>query len=188
MELSAQDRVFLLKAACWAIQQRLNGAAALPPVNPSSPTVLQPAGCFVSLHARPTHALRGCIGRLDAAAPMLQAILSAAWSVLDDPRFANQRVTLPELPTLMVEISILGLLAPAPSPLAFEPLRDGIYLTIGDRSGVFLPQVARETRWPREQLLDRLCAEKLGLPARSWQQPNAKLQTFPSMILGPAGF
>jgi len=41
-----------------------------------------------------------------------------------------------------------------------------IYLTLNGRSGVFLPQVARETGWRRDQLLDRLCTEKDGLPRR----------------------
>jgi AMMECR1 domain-containing protein len=51
-----------------------------------------------------------------------------------------------------------------------------------------LPQVARETGWTKEQLLDRLCTEKLGVSAIVWQHPNAKLFKFSSVILGPEAF
>jgi AMMECR1 domain-containing protein len=70
----------------------------------------------------------------------------------------------------------------------FELLTDGIHLTIGGRVGVFLPQVARETGWLREQLLARLCTEKLGMPPTAWQLPEAKLQIFSTRILGPVPF
>ena len=65
---------------------------------------------------------------------------------------------------------------------------DGIYLTVQNRSGCFLPQVARETGWPKEHLLSRLCSEKLGLTAMAWSRPGAQLQTFQTLIIGPATF
>ena len=40
----------------------------------------------------------------------------------------------------------------------------------------------------REQLLERLCVEKMGLPAASWRSPHAKLQTFTTIIIGPEPF
>ena len=49
-------------------------------------------------------------------------------------------------------------------------------------------QVARETGWSKQQLLDRLCMEKLGLPARAWTLPGAKLQKFSTMLVGPEPF
>jgi AMMECR1 domain-containing protein len=67
----------------------------------------------------------------------------------------------------------------------FDLLNHGIVLSIGGRNGVFLPQVARDTGWSREQLLARLCAEKLGMPPTAWQLPQARLHVFSTMILGP---
>src|SRR5947199_283867 len=58
-------------------------------------------------------------------------------------------------------------------------------LALHAQAGCFLPQVARETGWGREQLLERLCVEKMGLPAASWRSPHAKLQTFTTIIIGP---
>ena len=40
----------------------------------------------------------------------------------------------------------------------------------------------------REQLLERLCTEKMGMPALAWKSPDAKLQTFTALILGPEPF
>jgi AMMECR1 domain-containing protein len=102
---------------------------------------------------------------------------------VDDP------VRLEELPDLEMDISVLSPLRPAPGPLSFDLLNEGIYLTWGEtRAGCFLPQVARETGWTREQLLARLCVEKMGLPATAWQDPRAKLFTFTTLVIGPEPF
>src|SRR5690349_13649507 len=120
-----------------------------PPIDTEDPRLLQPAGCFVSLHAIASHALRGCVGRMDATEPLIRAVRDTALSVLDDPRFDDRPVTYNELPHIEIEISVLSPLRPATGPLEFDPLNDGIYLVCGGRAGVFLPQVARETGWSR---------------------------------------
>jgi AmmeMemoRadiSam system protein A len=148
----------------------------------------QPAGCFVSLHSLHGHRLRGCVGRIDATQPLATVLESVAAGVLRDPRFANAPVTAEELAWLEIEVSVLSPPRPVRSPLDFEPLKDGIYLTIGNNGGCFLPQVARETGWTREQLLDRLCIEKLGLPASTWRTLQARLSVFSVDVIGPEPF
>jgi AmmeMemoRadiSam system protein A len=152
------------------------------------PEIRQPAGCFVSLHSLHGHRLRGCVGRIDASQPLIVALESASGSVLEDPRFANAPVTPEELAWLSIEVSVLSPPRPAANPLDFEPLTEGIYLTFGNRSGCFLPQVAQETGWSREQLLDRLCTEKMGLPASTWRQPQVVLHKFSVDVIGPEPF
>ena len=154
----------------------------------TDPGLGQPSGCFVSLHSLQGRRLRGCVGRIDASQPLIVALESASKSVLEDPRFAHARVTVEELAWLELEVSVLSPPRPAPSPLHFEPLTEGIYLTYGHRSGCFLPQVAQETGWSREQLLDRLCTEKMGLPASTWRQPQAVLHVFSVDVVGPEPF
>ena len=187
MQLSQLQSSDLLNLARSVIRSALSGTQIVVHV-PADTTLHQPAGAFVSLHEMQTHRLRGCVGRLDATQPMYQAVAQAAQSVLGDPRFTADRVRLDQLPNLLIEISLLGPLREAESTSDFDLLGDGIYVTIGDRSGCFLPQVARETGWSKEQLLDRLCMEKLGLPARSWTLPGAKLQKFSTMLVGPEPF
>ena len=154
------------------------------PPAPPEPDLHQPAGCFVSLHEHANHRLRGCVGRLDPNLPLAQAVRETAADVLRDPRFVTHPVTSRDVGELEIEVSVLSPPREAPSPLDFE-LTDGIYLTFGGRAGFFLPQVARETGWTKEQLLDRLCTEKLGLPADTWRAPGAKLYTFQVEVVGP---
>jgi AmmeMemoRadiSam system protein A len=187
MELSGSQPAELLNLARGVIRSALSGAQIVVHV-PADQTLHQPAGAFVSLHEIQSHRLRGCVGRLDATQPMFQAVAQSAQSVLGDPRFTSDRVRLDQLPILLIEISLLSPLQPAQSTTDFDLVNDGIYLTMGGRSGCFLPQVARETGWNKEQLLDRLCMEKLGLPARSWTLPEAKLQKFSTLLVGPEPF
>lgn len=186
MPLSAASRLWLLDVACNALREQL-GEAGPQTVCPDDPVLLQPAGCFVSLHERISHRLRGCIGRIEARHPLWETVRLASQDVLRDPRFVTCPVRPGELACLEIEISMLSPPRDAASPLDFDLLNDGIYLVHLDRSGFFLPQVARQTGWTREQLLERLCTEKLDLAADTWKHPDARLYTFDVEIIGPAG-
>ena len=187
MHLSDAQSRTLLDLARSTIRAAL--LAQLPPsIETQDADLVQPAGCFVSLHVMANHALRGCVGRMDASEPLIRAVRDTAMSVLGDPRFDDRPVTYDELHHLEIEISILSPLRPAAGPLEFDPMNHGIYLTCAGRAGVFLPQVARETGWSREQLLDRLCTEKIGLPPGCWRHPEARLHLFSTLILGPVPF
>jgi AmmeMemoRadiSam system protein A len=179
--------VELLDLARRALREQLGaGASNEPfPAKPLSAELVAPAGCFVSLHERGTHRLRGCVGRLDATKALWETVYLTTGETLRDPRFVNQPVTGMELENLEVEISVLSPPREAANPLDFEPLVEGIYLTIGDRAGFFLPQVARETGWTKEQLLARLCSEKLGLHPEVWQRSGVKLLKFDVEVVGP---
>jgi AmmeMemoRadiSam system protein A len=147
------------------------------------------SGCFVSLHDLRNHRLRGCVGRIDPRGEPLHTLIPAvAQSCLHDPRFERDPVTLHELPRLAIELTLLSPLTDAAHPLDFDPHTDGLLLTLGEASGCYLPQVARETGWSREQLLDRLCSEKLGLDRDAWRRPEARMQTFRTEIVGPEPF
>src|SRR5438105_3893738 len=181
MQLTSEQQALLLDLARGAIRCALSPHPV--PHLPEDPQLHQPAGCFVSLHELRTHRLRGCVGRLDAKGPLAQTVAVMAQAVLEDPRFLMDPVMLGDLPMLDLELSILSPLTPAQSPLDFNPSEHGIYLTYADRSGCFLPQVARDTGWGREQLLDRLCTEKMGLPSIAWPHPPAKLHRFTPLLV-----
>jgi AmmeMemoRadiSam system protein A len=187
--LSSPTRVALLDLARTVIRHRLTSGFVTDPeiTSPTDPAFLQRAGSFVSLHDLQTHRLRGCVGRLDTGITLFECIKHSASSVLKDPRFLDRPVTLDELPRLLIEISVISPLRPCTAS-DFDLETDGIYLTIGERSGCFLPQVARETGWTRPELLTRLCLEKLNLPADAWQDPNAQFQAFATELIGPEPF
>lgn len=152
---------------------------------PTDPPLANPGGCFVSLHERGTHRLRGCVGQIEAQLPLWQVVRETAGDVLRDPRFTGDRVTAGEVPSLELEVSVLSPPRPAASPLDFDLLNDGIYLMCDGRAGFFLPQVARETGWTKEQLLTRLCQEKLALAPDCWKRSDARLYTFRVEVIGP---
>ena len=189
MELAPDQKRRLLDAARETICAVLRDPRPPPPPPPCpDPALLRPGGCFVSLHERGTHRLRGCVGRMDATRPLWAAVHHAASGVLEDPRFRHEPVRLNDLSRLEIEISVLSPMRPAETPLDFDPRHEGIYLTHAGRSGCFLPQVARETGWDREQLLGRLCTEKLGVAAGAWRDPDARLLTFTTLVIGPEEF
>jgi AmmeMemoRadiSam system protein A len=184
-------RRLLLDAARETIRRTLRANSAdarLDPLPGADPALQAPAGCFVSLHELGTHRLRGCVGRIDATLPLWQSVANAAVGVLEDPRFRDDPVRLNELPSLSIEISVLSPMRQVPSSLDFDPQAEGIYLIHGRRSGCFLPQVARETGWTREQLLTRLCVEKMGLAPDAWRDPAARLMVFSTLVIGPEPF
>jgi AmmeMemoRadiSam system protein A len=187
MDLSETSRSHLLNLARGAIRAELSNrsldSSALP-----DPALSLPAGAFVSLHELKTHRLRGCVGRLDSTEPLYRAVLVAARSVLNDPRFDNRRITLVELENLEIEISVTWPLQSTAHTTDFDLLNDGIYLTIAGRAGCFLPQVARDTGWDKQTLLNRLCTEKLAMPAEAWKLPQAKLEKFQTLLIGPEPF
>jgi AmmeMemoRadiSam system protein A len=186
MNLSTAQQATLLDLARSCILRALMAQPA-PPL-PIDPQLQQLAGCFVSIHRMQGHRLRGCVGRLDAKGPLAPTVCAMSRAVLEDPRFLGDPITSGELPDLDIELSILSPLSKLNSPQEFDPQRAGIYLTHGDRNGCFLPQVARETGWGREQLLDRLCTEKLGVPAGTWRDPGCKLYEFTALLVGPEPF
>ena len=187
MRRSPEQRARILELARAFVRAALKGDAPQNLGNTDS-WLYEPAGCFVSLHSLESRRLRGCVGRIDASQALVDALRSASVHVLRDPRFAANPVRMEELPLLEIEVSVLSAPRPAAEPLAFDPHNEGIYLTFGGRTGCFLPQVARETGWTREQLLDRLCLEKLGLPQQTWRHPQARLHTFSVFVVGPEAF
>ena len=115
--------------------------------------------------------LRGCIGSLEARAPLVADVAHNAWrSAYKDPRFAP--VTADEIGGVTVSISVLG----TPEPLAAaseaelvaaaRPGVDGLILADHGRRGTFLPQVW-ETIPDAGEFVRRL-KQKAGLPADHW--------------------
>jgi AmmeMemoRadiSam system protein A len=112
--------------------------------------------------------LRGCIGYIAPIKPVWQAVLdNAEAAALRDNRF--RPVEPDELDSLDVEVSVLTDPVPIPDWTAFEVGRQGIVLVKGSRRAVFLPDVAVEQGWDREQTLAHL-ARKAGLPADGWRE------------------
>lgn len=156
----------LLALARAAVDAALGG----PPVaRPALPRLDQPGACFVSL--KQGEALRGCIGNLRASPRLGDAVVqNAEAAALRDPRFAPLRRE--ELARTRFEISLMSPLSPiaadtrATLAAQLRPGVDGLVLSAGGRSAVFIPEV-----WAQlpdvEAFLDHLLA-KGGFPRGRW--------------------
>jgi len=119
--------------------------------------------------------LRGCIGTMLAENELGSTVgKMSLYAALEDPRYPP--VTLEELDNLEIEISVLSPLRPIDDPKRIVIGRDGVVLIKEDASAVFLPQVAPEQNWNREEMLENLC-RKAGLPKDCWEN-DASLQVF----------
>lgn len=165
-----QTRQTLLKLARDSITAALTNSAqpALPELPPADAG--PPGGVFVTL--RNAGRLRGCIGRFDPGCALAEAVREVAVSVLDDPRFRLNPVTLDELPRLNIEISVLSPMQRTTDPASLEVGVHGIYVRGLGRGGCFLPQVAREQGWTAEEFLTHCCTSKAGLPPDAWRDPT----------------
>jgi uncharacterized protein (TIGR00296 family) len=61
--------------------------------------------------------------------------------------------------------------------------RHGLYIVLGDRRGVLLPQVAYERGWLREDFLAQTC-RKAGLELDAWKRPEAEINSFEAEVFG----
>jgi AmmeMemoRadiSam system protein A len=172
----------LLKVARDTIEAVVNRRPIQKPT--SDETALNvPGGCFVTLknHDR----LRGCIGQFVSEEPLIELVAEMAKaSATSDTRFLANPITARELDQLDIEISVLSPLKRTDDPLSLRLGTDGIYIKKGYASGCFLPQVATETGWDREEFLSYCCAHKAGLRPDAWRDPETEVYLFTAEIFG----
>jgi AmmeMemoRadiSam system protein A len=124
--------------------------------------------------------LRGCIGSLVPVAEMYKSVHdNAINAAMNDYRF--QAVTALELPTLDVHISLLSPIRQIETIDDFRLGEHGIIVTKDRRRAVYLPEVAVEQGWTKEETLESLC-HKAGLPGDAWRE-GATFQVFSSVVL-----
>jgi AmmeMemoRadiSam system protein A len=139
----------------------------------------RPAGAFVTLRTKDGD-LRGCIGSIHAVHPLFHAVASSALSAaFRDPRF--HPVAAHELPTLEIEVSVMGPIVRVATTDDIEVGRDGLIVSRGRYAGLLLPQVATEYGWERETFLEQTCI-KAGLPRNAWLHGETKIEKFAAEV------
>ena len=178
-----KQRQYLLRISRAVIEAVVLGQQ--PPRHESSdPFFAERRGCFVTI--KNCGRLRGCIGTFIAEAPLLRSVEEMAEAATADPRFPRDRISPQELGQIDVEISVLSALEKTEQPLSLELGKHGIYIRRGPCSGCFLPQVATETGWSKEEFLTRCCAGKAGLEPEAWKQPDTEVFLFTAEVFGEA--
>ncbi len=176
--LNTQQRNELLKIARDSIATYLKTGKKLQ-VSQTDPVLNQETGSFVTLNKHGD--LRGCIGNLTGRQPLYLTVRDmAVEAAVDDPRFGA--LSLAELKEIDIEISVLSPLKRIASVDNIELGQHGVLVRKGIHSGVFLPQVATETGWSKEEFLNNLCAHKAGLSADAWKDKNTELYIFSAEV------
>jgi AmmeMemoRadiSam system protein A len=144
-----------------------------------SESLQQKRGVFVTLKKHGE--LRGCIGHTEPDAPLCRLVGAMAINAaIGDPRFMP--VQADELPGIDIEISVLTRLKEVKQVEDIAIGRDGVVLTKGGKSALFLPQVAPEQGWDRPTMLDHLC-NKAGMERGCWRE-GARFATFQAIVFG----
>ena len=177
-DLDAADREALLDSAGETLRQlRQTGVREATPARGGSAALQARRGCFVSLHQGDEllGCLGNCVGRKALGEEAADLALAAA---LEDPRF---RPAAEATGPIHIEISAL---TPFRRIFAASQCRagtHGLFLKLGGRSGLLLPQVAAERGWQTEEFLEAV-ARKSGLGKRAWRDPKARLYVFEAQV------
>jgi MEMO1 family protein len=144
-----------------------------------SSTLKTNCGAFVTLKEHGN--LRGCIGRFDASEPLYKVVQEMAIaSSTQDSRFSSVEPN--EIPELEIEISVLTPMRRINSIDEFQLGKHGIYMRKGYRSGTFLPQVATETNWTKEEFFGHCAQDKAGIGWNGWK--DAELFVYEAIVFG----
>jgi AmmeMemoRadiSam system protein A len=159
-------------------------------VVPITPSLERKAGAFVTLKCKMSDDgrcigrgddLRGCIGTIEPTDSVYDTVaVRAASAALEDTRFPHT-VSVPELPFITIEISVLTPPVPVKSAEEIVIGKHGIILSVGWSRATFLPQVAPEQGWDRETTLRHL-ARKAGLPEDAWKK--AEYRVYEAIVFG----
>ena len=136
-------------------------------------------GIFVTL--RRNRQLRGCIGNIVGTKPLyLGAQDMAIAASTQDSRFPP--VTKEELKDIHIEISVLSPLKKITDPEEIILGRHGVLVRDSFRSGVYLPQVATETGWTKEEFMNSLCGHKAQMAADAWKKGECDIYIFSAEV------
>jgi AmmeMemoRadiSam system protein A len=181
-ELNDEDKKLLLAFARKTIEQYLE-SETVPLARGFSKNAEENIGAFVTL--RENNDLRGCIGYMREDLPLCEVVGSMALqSAFNDQRFSP--LSEEEMSKVDIEISALTPYRLIKSDAEIILGRDGVVIKKGGKQAVFLPQVASEMGWNKEELLDNLC-KKAGLQAGDWKQ-DAQLYTFQAEVFDESRF
>ena len=177
-ELGEAEQTALLDCATETIGRlRRTGERRPCPAAGDSPTLDAFRGAFVSLHRGDE--LLGCIGCCEGRAPLREEVAGLALSAaLDDPRFHPAASSAGPID---IEISVL---TPFRRIWRAEDVQigtHGLYIRLGGRAGLLLPQVATERGWTSEEFLEAL-ARKAMLRPDAWRDSKVRLYAFGAQV------
>lgn len=177
MQYSDKEKKFLLQIARESIEHYLrnNEIMDVEPGKIPSERLIEDGACFVSIHGKINHELRGCMGMLEATRPLVKDIVNnAIAAAVQDPRFPP--LSQEELEGVKISISVLT----KPQKFKVKNYRElleklvsgkhGLIIQKGWAKATFLP-VVWEQLPEKEEFLGHLCM-KAGLGKEEWKEPG----------------
>lgn len=175
--LGVNDQHALLRVARMMIDSLVRVGRHLK-MQVGGPTFGRLQGAFVTL--KENNELRGCIGYMEPIKPLAQTVVECAISAAtNDSRFRPLATS--ELDEIKIEISILSPLKRVRTMDDIVLGKTGLVIEMEGKRGVFLPQVAKEFGWDKEEFLKQLCF-KAGLKPEDWKSPQAKISSFTAQV------
>lgn len=175
----------LLGIARGTLNEAFGGPEVVHP--PGEPWLDEKRAVFVTLTR--FGELRGCVGQLEPRLPLFEAVRDAAKAAaFRDTRFPPLEAA--EVPSLHLEISVLSPMEPVEVQTEAEllakirPGMDGIVLSWGGHSGVFIPEMWKQLPDPKEFLY--YLKRKAGLPTGSWLS-GTQVQRFTAEVFEEPG-
>jgi len=183
--LTKEQKKKLLKIARETLESYLKQNNKIPKIDEEDPVLNEKRGVFVTL--KKDNNLRGCIGYIYPVLPLIEGVKKMAIeAATGDPRFTP--VNYKELKDIEIEISVLTVPKRVKSIDEIVLGRDGVIVKRGYNQGIFLPQVADETGWDKEEFLSQLCWQKAGLPPDAWKDSETELYTFQAEVFSEREF
>jgi AmmeMemoRadiSam system protein A len=178
--LSESEKSELLSVARKSVEEAVAEKKEFEPGPTGSEALNQDRGAFVTLLE--SGDLRGCIGYTSATKPLYLTVRdTAAFAALRDSRF--RPVSVPELPRLQYEISVLSPLRRVVDVQQIKVGQDGLLMKNGEHEGLLLPQVPVEQKWDRQKFLEQTCG-KAGMQATCWQDADTDIFAFTAVVFG----
>jgi AmmeMemoRadiSam system protein B/AmmeMemoRadiSam system protein A len=125
--------------------------------------------------------LRACMGHTFPQQQLMKEVHDVGkLAATSDYRFGAVRKD--ELDDIEYEVSLMSRMRRIMDPMEVEPGKDGLYIRLGGRAGLLLPQVAAERNWDKNTFLENICL-KAGLPINSYKDPDAEIYVFKAVII-----
>lgn len=181
--LTDPEKSLLLSLARDTLKTHTANGGARPVVAPESsltPRLKEKYGVFVTLKIGGE--LRGCIGHITPREPLFRGVIeNTVNAATNDLRF--KPVEAGEVSGITIEISVLTQPKMIKGPDEFVVGKEGILIRKGSANAVFLPQVATEQGWDRNETLRHLC-QKAGLSENAWKDDGMEFYVFTAEVFG----
>ncbi len=181
--LTTAEKKTLLKIARKTLERYIT-SSEIPDLVPDDNRLLKKGAVFITLKKNGIQ--RGCMGTLESNHPLYLTVSEMTIQASTrDPRYKPLREN--ELKDISLEISYIEEVKEIKNLEEIEIGKHGIHLCKGLNCATFLPQVAIENNWDRDEFLRRLSI-KAGLSPSAYKDKDTKIYIFSAQVFSEEQF